>query len=196
MQQTIREFTFETNSSSYHSITIHKAGTYIPPKEIEEGKPTELTGEIVYKTIGGTCSYTYTSRSKLDKANMLLRMIAYYIDTDWVYEQEAYTDIINKYEYRSVERCEAYIDLMLTSPLIIALKDAITNYTKAATTIKFDISRSSPYVGTASDYNYYLYEILKINEGDLEDIDKLTETFSNIIFNDDMLITEECESNE
>lgn len=196
MKQTIREQTFETNSSSYHSVTIHSVESYKPAVEIEKGKITELDGEIIYKTIGSSSSYSYTSRSMLDKANMLLRVIASDIEGHWIYDQPDYDNIVCKFDYRSDERKKAYIDLVQTCPMIVALKDSISNYTNAATIIKFDTTIGSPYLQTVYDCDNYLHEILHINRGDLDDVDRLTEVFTDIIFNDKIQITEECESND
>ena len=46
MKQTIREKCFETNSSSYHTLTIQKIKDDIPRKEIKKGRKKERNKEM------------------------------------------------------------------------------------------------------------------------------------------------------
>ncbi len=127
MKQVIRIETFETNSSSYHSISIRRKSDAEKEvlEEIEFGKVTTLTGKIKYKTIGYTESYCFTSRTKLDKANMLCRYISARMD-DLIYDLPEYDELSNIKDDK--ERKEARRQLGLNQPLFTALVKAIKNY--------------------------------------------------------------------
>lgn len=193
MKQVIRIETFETNSSSYHSISIRKKSDADKEvlEEIEFGKVTTLTGTIKYKTIGYTESYCFTSRTKLDKANMLCRYISAQMD-DLIYDLPGYDEISNIKD--DEERKEARRQLGLNHPLFSALVKAIKNYTKAD--VKFDFKANDwndwfyPVWGEDAD----LYDIIGTKETENEDV--LVEAYTKVIFDDDLEIIEECESNE
>lgn len=195
MKQTIRIETFETNSSSYHSISITRKSDKAKEKlqEIEVGKTTILTGRIKYKTIGDTSSYTFTSRTKLDKANMLCRYISAKVDSI-IYDLPEYDDYIAK-ATSDEERKDRRREVGLNQPLFTALVKAITNYTNAS--VEYDFSHSDrwddwfePVYAECED----LSDIIGTDEYDNEEI--LIEAYTKVIFDDDLEITEECESNE
>lgn len=194
MKQTIRLETFETNSSSYHSVSIHRKGyrKEEEPLEFEIGKPVTLDGRIKYKTIGGTDSYTFTSRTKLDKTNMLLRYIDDKIE-DWVCEQPEYEAMDRtKLEYRGIRETKRRISL--NCPLIVALKELIEEYIQAEVTFRFS-ENWNDYFDSVYPEDLSVYDIFKLDDAGLEDITKLKEAYRDIIFNDEIEITEECESN-
>ena len=195
MRQTIRLETFETNSSSYHSISIRRKSDTEKEKlaEIEIGKETVLTGKIKYKTIGYTSSYSFVSRTKLDKANMLCRYISAAMNS-WLDECDDYDDYINEssdYDERRARRRE----VGLKQPLFTALEKAITNYTNAP--VVFDFSKTDKW----EDWFEAIYDECKdlsniIGTRDYKNEEKLIEAYTKIIFDDDVELIEECESNE
>ena len=194
MKQTIRFETFETNSSSYHSVSIHRKGyrKEEEPLEFEIGKPITLDGRIKYKTIGDTDSYTFTSRTKLDKTNMLLRYIDDRID-DWVCEQPEYEKIDrSKLEYHDIKKIKR--ELALRCPLIVALKELIEEYIQAEVTFRFS-ENWKDYFDSVYPENLSVYDIFKLDDAGLGDVAKIKEAYKNIIFDDEIEITEECESN-
>ena len=194
MKQTIRFETFETNSSSYHSVSIHRKGyrKEEEPLEFEIGKPITLDGRIKYKTIGDTDSYIFTSRTKLDKTNMLLRYIDDRID-DWVCEQPEYEKIDrSKLEYHDIKKIKR--ELALRCPLIVALKELIEEYIQAEVTFRFS-ENWSDYFDSVYPEDLSVYDIFKLDDAGLGDVAKIKEAYKNIIFDDEIEITEECESN-
>lgn len=195
MKQTIRISTFETNSSSYHSISIHKVGNGPKLTDIEIGKPTVLDGKINYKTIAYTDSYTFTSRTKLDKANMLCRYFGYTVE-DWAAEQPGYDEKVGKLPY-GYDRVMALREFGLNCPLLTAIKKVIEEYTDSVVIFKFADNKYEPFFEDRHmDNDYYLYEILQIKKENLFNEDVLMNRFKNIIFNDEIEITEEYSCNE
>ena len=193
MKQTIRIETFETNSSSYHSISIRKKSDKKVLQEIEVGKETILTGKIDYKTIGYTESYSFVSRTKLDKANMLCRYISAVMQS-WLDECDDYDEYINN-GADSDERRARRKEVGLKQPLFTALKKAITNYTNAP--VNFDFSKApkwEDWFESVYDESKDLSDIIGIS--DYSNEEKLVEAYSRVIFDDDLEIIEECESNE
>ena len=193
MKQTVRFETFETNSSSYHSVSIHRKSFKEEPKlwEIIVGQPTELDGVIKYKTIGCTSSYTYTSRTKLDKANMLLRLLDGTIN-DWVWETEEYKNLPEgmSYEDKKVEKRK----IALNCPILLAMKEVIQEYTQSDVTFKFTNTSSGDFFPSVYPEDFDIETDLGVY--DIENMEQLTTAFKKIIFDDDFEITEDCESNE
>ena len=195
MKQTIRPKTFETNSSSYHSITIRKKKDNMPKDNIVKGKPTKLSGKVDIKTIGYTSSYQYISTNALDKANMLLRYMGSDIECRWIYDQEAYDKLCDTIRYNEPGYKEAYIEILKDyKPLQVMLK-VISEYTGEETTVDFS-HPASPYIDTVCDENKGLDDLLDLNGSEMEDEDMLHAALNWVIFNDDVEIIEECESNE
>ena len=182
MKQVIRIETFETNSSSYHSISIRRKSDAEKEvlEEIELGKVTTLTGKIKYKTIGYTESYCFTSRTKLDKANMLCRYISAQMD-ELIYDLPGYDELSNIKD--DAERKQARTKLGFSQPLFTALQKAISNYTKAD--VVFEPNADSwndwfyPVWGEDAD----LYDIIGTKETENEDV--LVEAYTKVIFDDD-----------
>lgn len=196
MKQTIRNNVFETNSSSYHTITIGKIKNREPLDNIVKGNPTMLSGIIKPKHIGGTSSYIHTSRNKLEKANMLLRYIAAEIDYTWIYNQKAYDELCDKYRYHDPEYREEYIKIIENYLPLKILKKVISDYTGEETIINYRTDIGSPYIEVISDDNQDLASLLSLHDSEMEDEDLLYAAISWIVLNDEVEITEECESNE
>lgn len=196
MKQTIRYSTFETNSSSYHTITIRKKKYDTLKDNIVKGNPTKLTGKINYKTIGYTSSYQYTSVNSLDKANMLLRYMGADIECSWIYDQEEYDKLCDSgIRYNEPGYKEAYLAILKKyKPLQVMLK-VISDYTGEETSVDFS-HPASPYIDTVSDDNQGLDDLLDLNGTEMEDEDLLYAAIKWIVFNDEVEIIEECESNE
>ena len=191
MKQTVRFETFETNSSSYHSVSIHRKSfkeERIP--EFEIGKPVALDGVIEYKTIGYTSSYTYTSRSKLDKANMILRLIDGEIE-EWVWDTEEYNSLPESMSYEDKRKKKK--EIALKCPLLIAMKQVVEEYIQAECTFKFT-DRNGDFFPAVYPEDFDIETNLEID--DIENIERVAKSFKKYIFNDDFEITEECESNE
>ena len=191
MKQTVRFETFETNSSSYHSVSIHrKSFKEERITEYEIGKPITLDGVIEYKTIGYTSSYTYTSRSKLDKANMILRLIDGEIE-EWVWDTEEYNNLPESMSYEDKRKKKK--EIALKCPLLIAMKQVVEEYIQAECTFKFT-DRNGDFFPAVYPEDFDIETNLEID--DIENIERVSKSFKKYIFNDDFEITEECESNE
>lgn len=192
MKQTVRFETFETNSSSYHSVSIHRKSFKEEPKpwEITVGQPTELDGVINYKTIGYTSSYTYTSRTKLDKANMILRLLDGSIN-DWVWETDEYKNLPEGMPYsdKKIEKRK----IALKCPILLAIKEVIEEYTQSEVIFKFTDQGGDFFPAV---YPEYFDIATDLGISDAESMEQLTKAFKKVIFDDDFEITEECESNE
>lgn len=193
MKQVIRIETFETNSSSYHSISIRRKSDAEKEvlEEIEFGKITTLTGKIKYKTIGYTESYCFVSRTKLDKANMLCRYISAKMD-DLIYDLPEYDKLS---DFKSdAERKQARIKLGFSQPLFTALQKAIGNYTKADVVFEPNANTWNDWFEPIYGEDNDLYDIIGTEDFTNEDV--LIEAYTKVIFDDDLEIIEECESNE
>lgn len=197
MKQTIREKCFETNSSSYHTLTIQKIKGDIPRKEIEKGKNLIINTRINFKTIGYTESYSYTARSTYEKAQLLLRFIASRVDEQLmnIVDKTLYTDIQGHWihEKRDAEFKNRFYDIPLIQAYVKAIKKFIGEENQVIIEYIYD---SSPFMDEVCDYDRDLYHILDISEEQLTDVDILTDRFYDIIFNPEIEIIEECESNE
>lgn len=200
MKQNIRLQTFETNSSSYHTLSILKLSDKPnnQHKIIEKGQDIRINTDIKYKKIGYTESYSYTAQTNYQKAQVLLRIIAGYIDyeimnkinsDDW-HDGEFKAPNWDKYK-------KIFIDYLFKEPTIIAFIQAIQRYIGQDNKVEIEFNReSSPYLDTVSDDTKDIYEVLGIREDDLNNIQVLTDKFYDIIFSDEYEVTEECESNE
>ena len=191
MKQSIRIECFETNSSSYHTITIKRTSQRPKLRDIEIGKETEITGVINKRCIGDTSSYLYTSLNKLDKANMLVRYFGYEFD-DWLYSEEIYNQFKGMTDD---EKQEKVLELAYEFPYYKAIVECISNYTGCKTILKPSENRYwSSLFNCVSDDGMSIETILGINSSITHE--ELVEKFNNIIFDDDYVIIEECESNE
>ena len=196
MKQTIRYNTFETNSSSYHSLSIQK----IKDKniqEIEKGKDLTINTTINYKTIGDTESYEFIGRGSYNKAKMVLRFMGYELDNQLenIVDEKLYTNADDTWDYD--KRNELLKANFYNIPLIQGFVKAIKRYIgeDRNVTIEFT-SNTDPYIERVDDEEKSLCDIFNINEEDYQNVDKLADTFYNVIFDNNIEMIEECESNE
>ena len=197
MKQTIREKCFETNSSSYHTLTIQKIKDDIPRKEIEKGKDLIINEKIVYKTIGYTESYCYIGRSTYEKAQLLLRFMGYELEDqlDELVDRDSYQNTDGSWDYE--ERNSLIKDKFYEAPLIKAYVKAIKRYIGEEFNVRIEFSQKyPPFLETVCDEGKSLYDLFGVNKEDLTNFDLLADRFYDIIFNPEIEIIEECESNE
>lgn len=197
MKQTIREKCFETNSSSYHTLTIQKIKDDIPRREIEKGKDLIINEKIVYKTIGYTESYCYIGRGTYEKAQLLLRFMGYELEDqlDELVDRDSYQNIDGSWNYE--ERNSLIKDKFYEAPLIKAYVKAIKRYIGEEFNVRIEFSQKyPPFLETVCDEDKSLYELFGVNKEDLTNVDLLADRFYDIIFNPEIEIIEECESNE
>ena len=120
MKQTIRIKTFETNSSSYHTLSIYNSKEKPKQKEIVKGQDLVIDTKINYKTIGYTDSYSYVAYNSYTKAQLVLRFIGSVIE-------EQLRDIVDCKEYSDEEVIIAvykYLkDILNKNKLILKYKD-------------------------------------------------------------------------
>lgn len=197
MKQTIREKCFETNSSSYHTLTIQKIKDDIPRREIEKGKDLIINEKIVYKTIGYTESYCYIGRSTYEKAQLLLRFMGYELEDqlDELVDRDSYQNTDGSWNYE--QRNSLIKDKFYEAPLIKAYVKAIKRYIGEEFNVRVEFSRKyPPFLETVCDECKSLYDLFGVNKEDLTNVNLLADRFYDIIFNPEIEIIEECESNE
>lgn len=193
MKQTIRVETFETNSSSYHTLSIKKAQDTIEAyKIIEKDKDLEIDANIKIKTIGYTSSYSYTAKTNYERAQLVLRFMGSVVEDQL---EKSLTDEERALQYN--DRMDALKEKFYDMPIIRAYINAIKRYIGKTHSVTIKLDRGfTPFYDTVYDDNYYVHEIFNICEGDLVDINIMADTFYNLIFTNDYEITEECESND
>lgn len=197
MKQTIREKCFETNSSSYHTLTIQKIKNDIPRKEIKKGEDLIINEKITYKTIGYTESYCYIGRSTYEKAQLVLRFMGYVLEEqlDALVDRDSYENSDGSWDYE--KRNSIMKEKFYEAPLIKAFVKAIKRYIGEDFNVIIEFSQEyPPFIETVGDESKSLYELLEINKEDLNNVDILTDKFYNIIFDNSIEMIEECESNE
>jgi hypothetical protein len=70
----------------------------------------------------------------------------------------------------------------------------IEEYIQAEVTFRFS-ENWSDYFDSVYPEDLSVYDIFKLDDAGLEDVAKIKEAYKNIIFDDEIEITEECESN-
>ncbi len=206
MKQNTRIKTFETNSSSYHTLSIvNVKDTSEEHKEIIKGEGLVITSKVKRETFSYTSSYLYTAKSNYEKAQCILRFIAYKVEDQLM-------DMVDKSEYINLDEPE-YINGKYNSnridyekynklqderfyqaPLIKAFVNAIKRYIGEEHDVIIPERRNLEGV---SDECKDLDELFGLNNcEELNNIELMTNKFYNIIFNPEYIIKEECESNE
>lgn len=198
MKQTIRLDTFETNSSSYHTLSIRKISERPAKREIIAGEDLVINNRIEYLCLGYTDSYLFTAESSYEKAQLILRFIGYYLDDAFDDIEELkplYTN--EKGNWDLAKREQVYKEHFYEFPLIQAYIKAIKRFIgeDKNVTIIFN-EKGSPYIESVDDENKCTCEIFGVEDEDLSNIDKMTDVFYNILFNSDVEMIEEYESNE
>ena len=193
MKQTIRVETFETNSSSYHTLSIKKVQNITDEcKIIEQNKDLVIDANIHYKTIGYTDSYSYTARTNYEKAQLVLRFLGSALEDQL---EDSLTDEEKALQYEA--KMNTLKEKFYDTPLIKAFINAIKKYIGETHSVTIVLDKGyTPFYDVVYDSNYYTYEIFNVSKDDLVDIDVMADIFYNIIFTNDYEITEECESNE
>ena len=215
MKQTIRLKTFETNSSSYHSLAIIKQSKETKnAREIIPGQDLEITSKVSRRTMSWTSSYQFTARSTFDKAQTLLRFIASEVDNqcDEIVKESEYTN------YDEPEYLEDYYDekgchhirtnpkrhdyelrrklideRFYEVPLIKAFVNAIKKYIGEDKQVIIPEKRD---LDCLYDEGNGLDDLLMIPRYELKNAELLTKKFYEIIFDPDYILQEDCESNE
>lgn len=181
--RTIRNNTFETNSSSTHTITISR---YKKPRE--ENIPRNLTkntGKIFDITEFGDCGggdETYACdvlRTEVEKLRFIVNMIAS------VCEDEYYE--MWNYEKRDIPGYNKEIFQKLTNTdLFIWLKEAVLEETGTMINYVMPDNNWFPFYETTYDENKGISEILSV-----KDKDKFKQKVKDIIFDKDIIIENE-----
>lgn len=200
MKQTIRENCFETNSSSYHTLTIQKIKGDIPRREIEKGKNLIINNAEINKVklISWSESYKCVARSSFEKAQLVLRFMGYEIDNQL-------SELVDENDYRNPngswnreKRDELMKKAFYDTPLVKAFINAIKRYIGQDYNVVIEFNEDwSPYIIGVSDEGKSFKELFGLSdESDINDVEKMTEIFYNIIFDPNTEMIEECESNE
>ena len=199
MKQVIRDLCFETNSSSYHSLTIRKIMYDIPKKEIEVGKDLIIDNSKITheKFPSWSESYKCTARGSYDKAQLVLRFLGYDLENQL-------EDLVDDSEYKNADgnwdrdRRDSLLESKFYETTFIkAFVKAIKRYIGEDRNVVIEFNEDwVPYIEIVSDEAKDFYELFDISEEDAQDVDKLADKFFNIIFNPEIEMIEECESNE
>ena len=181
--KTIRNNTFETNSSSTHTITISK---YQKPRE--ENIPrnlTKTTGEMFNVVEYGDCGgddETYACdvlHTEVEKLRFIVNMIVS------VCEDEYYE--MWDYEKRDILGYNKEIFQKLTNTdLFIWLKEAVLEETGTMINYVMPDNNWFPFYETTYDENKGISEILSV-----KDKDKFKQKVKDIIFDKDIIIENE-----
>lgn len=197
MKQTIRVETFETNSSSYHTLSIYYSKDKPKQKQIIKGQDLVIDTSIAYKTIGYTESYNYVAYNSYTKAQLVLRFIGRVIE-------EQLRDIVDCKEYSDErgnwiwdKKNELEKSVFYRVPVVEAFVKAIKRYIGEDRYVVIQFTeRSAPFIDYVCDEGKSVSEIFGTEEKNLSDVNIMTEVFYNVIFNDEIEMSEECESNE
>lgn len=199
MIQKFRLKTFETNSSSYHTLSIYRNSNRPKPKEIIRGQDLIVNTKIPYKTIGGTESYSFVGIGSYVKAQMVLRFMGYQLEDqiEELVDEKEYTNENGYWDHEKRDEClkKVFYDAPLIQAFVKAIKRFIGQDQKVI--IEFT-QRSCPFIDCISDDDEYTYDTFGISKEDYENnnIDKIADRFYDVIFDDDIEMSEECESNE
>ena len=197
MKQAIRIKTFETNSSSYHTLSIYYSKDKPKQKQIIKGQDLVIDTSIAYKTIGYTESYNYVAYNSYTKAQLVLRFIGRVIE-------EQLRDIVDCKEYSDErgnwiwdKKNELEKSVFYRVPVVEAFVKAIKRYIGEDRYVVIQFTeRSAPFIDYVCDEGKSVSEIFGTEEKNLSDVNIMTEVFYNVIFNDEIEMSEECESNE
>lgn len=199
MKQVIRDNVFETNSSTYHTLTIRKINYDTKGREIEKGRDLIINNSEIVKTKFPTWSESYvsTARSTYEKAQLVLRFMGYELENqlDELVDKKEYSDDQGNWLHN--KRDELFKSRFYDTPLIQGFVKAIKRYIGEDRRVIIEFNDDwTPYIEIVSDEAKSIYEIFNINKEDLTNAEKLADIFYNIIFNPDVEMIEKCESNE
>lgn len=197
MKQTIRFNTFETNSSSYHTLSIYRKSGVPKPQEIVKGYNIIINTEIPKKTIGYTDSYSYIGVTTYNKAQMVLRFMGYALERqlDELINEKDYTNEDGKWNWDRKRELEK--EAFYKAPLIQAFVKAIKKYIGEDKDVFIAFTdTTSPYIDIVGDEDKTTSEIFGVKDEDLTNVDLMAERFYEIIFEADYIMEEVCESNE
>lgn len=180
MKQVIRLGVFETNSSSEHTITICNINKY-KYKKIPKGKDLTI---FPYNYDEKEYCYTYTARSNYEKAQLLLSTLGYEIIKQ-LYDVVPYDENRNYADIRKERRQNFY-----NVPIVVAYVNALKRYIGEEYTVEIELTSDyEPFIDYVS-FEDFTESILGIEKKDLTDVQKLTDLFYKIIFDDEMQIVD------
>lgn len=197
MRQTIRIKTFETNSSSYHTLSIYYSKDKPKQKQIIKGQDLVIDTSIAYKTIGYTESYSYVAYNSYTKAQLVLRFIGRVIEEQLedMIDSEEYSDEKGNWIWDKKNELEKSVFYRV--PIVEAFVKAIKRYIGEDRYVNIQFTgRYAPFIDYVCDEGKSISEIFGVEGKDLSNVDVMTEVFYNVIFNDEIEMCEECESNE
>lgn len=194
MNQIIRELVFETNSSTYHTITI-RGKTDIRPENFEKNKDYIISANIdnFKKTVNSySSSYNAVAQGSLEKAQMLLRILAPEIENQ--------LDMMVEWDHNLSweNNQDRFFAKFYDVPVVQAFIQAIKKYVgeNQQITIEFN-DNAIPFISCVYDDSKDISTLLGFGSSkDMEDVEKLRERLYQIIFDEDIEIEDLCESNE
>lgn len=199
MKQISRLQVFETNSSTYHTLTIQTINPKITGREIVKGQDLIINNAQIAKSQFPSWSESYrsTARSTYEKAQLVLRFMGYELEEqlDALVDKKEYTDIQGNWLHE--KRDQLLKAQFYNTPFIKAFVKAIKRYIGEEHNVIIEFNNDwTPYIQTVSDESKYFHELFMITKEDLTNVELLADRFYNVIFNPEIEMIEECESNE
>lgn len=186
MRKIVRQGTFETNSSSTHSLVIGRRTKSTSEEFPRNSKHIYCLGEYG-RTSGG--EYTLdivTLRSEVDKAKFMLNIIASHIEEDDDFEEGHYPEVAFWFDHKNkIENPNRTFETLIAQKPFVWLKEVLESYTKT----KFNFMKPKrnyfPYYEIVYDEYKHIDKATNI---DFFDEKKFKERVAQIIFDKDIVI--------
>lgn len=188
MKKIIRANTFETNSSSSHSLVIGKRTEPVLehfPRNSEYIYHLEDYGATWCDEFSPDIARLY---SEVDKARLMLNIIATHIEEDDDHDGGHYPEVTYWLDYyNDIKNTNRSFEVFIKQKPFVWLKEVLESYTGT----EFDFVEPGdtcfPYYDTVYDNNKTVDEATGI---DFFDEEKFKERVTEIIFNEDIIIVD------
>lgn len=184
----IRLNTFETNSSSSHSLVIGRRTKPTLEQFPRNSKHIHHLEEYGVTWSGERSLDIAKLHSEVDKARFMLNIIASHIEEDDDYEESHYPEVTFWLDYdNNIENPNRTFETLIAQKPFVWLKEVLESYTE--TEFKFVKPKSShfPYYETTYDDNKCLDKVTDI---DFFDEKKFKERVAQIIFDEEIVIVD------
>lgn len=188
MKKIIRRNTFETNSSSSHSLVIGKRTKPVLdyfPRNSEYIYHLEEYGRAYCDDYTPDIARLY---SEVDKARFMLNIIASHIEDDDDCEGNHYPEVIYWLDYDNrIENPNRTFETLIEQKPFVWLKEVLESYTGIEFKFVEPDSNYFPYYGRVYDEDRGLDEVADI---DFFNEEKFKERVAEIIFNEEIVIVD------
>lgn len=182
----IRQSTFETNSSSSHSLVIGRCAKSTFEQFPRNSKRIYGLGEY-----GVTNGDEYTVdivklRSEVDKAKFMINIIASHIEEDDDDGEGHYPEVAFWFDHKNkIENPNRTFETLIVQKPFVWLKEVLESYTKTKFIFMKPKGNYFPYYETVYDEYKHIDKVTNI---DFFDEKKFKERVSQIIFDKDIVI--------